>query len=86
MGGETGKEVADNLGGNSWKHSDYKNNGDYLVVTISNVSGDNFINDKIGNRLFCDPDNAYILNENDILISLTGNVGRVSKMTATKGV
>ena len=80
------KEVATIVGGNSWKHSDYKNNGDYLVVTISNVSGDNFINDKIGNRLFCDPDNAYILNENDILISLTGNVGRVSKMTAAKGV
>ena len=80
------KEVATIVGGNSWKHSDYKNNGDHLVVTISNVSGDNFINDKIGNRLFCDPDNAYILNENDILISLTGNVGRVSKMTAAKGV
>ena len=80
------KEVATIVGGNSWKHSDYKNNGDYLVVTISNVSGDNFINDKIGNRLFCDPDNAYILNENDILISLTGNVGRVSNMTAAKGV
>ena len=47
---------------------------------------DNFVNDKIRNRLFCDPDNAYILNENDILISLTGNVGRVSKMTAAKGV
>ena len=80
------KEVATIVGGNTWKPSDYRQNGDYLVVTISNVSGDAFIDDKIGNHVFCEPDNAYTLSENDILISLTGNVGRVSKMTAAKGV
>lgn len=79
-------EVARTLGGNAWKSSDYKEDGEYLVITIANVSGDVFINDTTGNRLNCSSANEFLLNENDILVSLTGNVGRVSKMSKVKGV
>lgn len=80
------KEVADIFGGNAWKSSDYLQDGKYLVVTIANVSGDTYINDSIGNHINCDNPNNFLLKKDDLLISLTGNVGRVSKMTSVDGV
>ena len=74
------------IGGNAWKSTDYSDSGEYLVVTIANVSGDVFINDAVGNHLSCDNPEGYLLDENDILVSLTGNVGRVSKMTRIQGL
>ncbi len=79
-------DVIDIIGGNAWRSSDYSDDGEYLVVTIANVSGEVIINDKIGNRISCDNPDKYLLNENDILLSMTGNVGRVSKMSKIKGV
>ncbi|MCP9305983.1 restriction endonuclease subunit S [Lacticaseibacillus paracasei] len=68
-------------GGNAWKSSDYSIDGDYLVVTISNVQGQRNINDKIGNKISVADPGKYLLRREDILVSLTGNVGRVSRMT-----
>ena len=78
--------VARILGGNAWKASDYSDDGEYLVVTIANVSGEVIINDSVGNRISCDNPDVYLLNKGDILVSLTGNVGRVSKMSNIKGL
>ena len=79
-------DVARILGGNAWKASDYSDDGEYLVVTIANVSGEVIINDSVGNRISCDNPDVYLLNKGDILVSLTGNVGRVSKMSNIKGL
>ncbi|KAA8378264.1 restriction endonuclease subunit S [Leuconostoc mesenteroides] len=68
-------------GGNAWKSSDYSIGGDYLVVTIANVQGQRNINDKIGNQISVADPGKYLLKREDILVSLTGNVGRVSRMT-----
>lgn len=73
-------------GGNAWKSSDYTENGTHLVVTIANVSGDVKINDTVGKYINAPETSEYTLNENDILISLTGNVGRVSRMSKTQAV
>ena len=79
-------DIGSVVGGNAWKSQDYVNEGTYLVVTIANVTGNVFIDDTLGNRIDCDTPDPYLLHEGDILISLTGNVGRVSKMTATSAV
>lgn len=79
-------DVASVLGGNAWKSSEYADDGDYLVVTIANVSGDVYIDDTIGNHISCESPNGYLLHGEDILVSLTGNVGRVSKMSNTRGL
>ena len=79
-------DVVEIISGNAWRSSDYSDNGEYLVITIANVSGEVFINDKIGNHISCDNPDKYLLNENDILLSMTGNVGRVSKMSKIRGV
>lgn len=74
------------VGGNAWQSSDYVNNGEYLVVTIANVSGEIIIDDSVGNRIDCENPDKYALHGGDILVSLTGNVGRVSRMSDVKGV
>lgn len=80
-------EVCTIQGGNAWKSDSYSSTGEYLVVTIANVTGEYFIDDKKGNRIDINPNEMqYVLKKGDILISLTGNVGRVSKMTESKGV
>ena len=55
--------------------------GKWKILTISNVSGERYINDKDCNciiKLPNDIQDHQVLKEGDILISLTGNVGRVS--------
>ena len=74
------------LGGFAWSSKEYTPRGEYLVITISNVTGDYFINDSIGNRINLEKESNYVLASGDILVSLTGNVGRVSKMGPSKGV
>lgn len=67
--------------GYAFKSSDYTDNGNYNILTIANVKGDRYIYasecNKIG-EIPKDIQNHQILKINDILISLTGNVGRVS--------
>ena len=74
------------LGGFAWSSKEYTPKGKFLVITISNVTGDYFIDDSIGNRINLEKESNYILGSGDILVSLTGNVGRVSKMGPSKGV
>jgi len=78
--------IADIVGGNAWKSIDYTENGSHLVVTIANVHGDYYMDDSVGNRINPEPNCTYELKENDILVSLTGNVGRVSKASKIKAV
>ena len=73
--------VAELFGGNAWKSSEYRPDGKFLVVTIANVNGNVFIDDSIGNRININGVSPYILHKGDILVSLTGNVGRVSRAT-----
>mgnify|MGYP002741189451 CR=1 FL=1 len=73
--------MAELFGGNAWKSSEYRPDGKFLVVTIANVNGDVFIDDSIGNRININGVSQYILHNGDILVSLTGNVGRVSRAT-----
>jgi len=75
-------EVIDLLGGFAFKSGDYSSNG-YQLIRIANVksgfidsSNPVFISEKLAEK-FSD----YILENNDILISLTGNVGRVAKIS-----
>jgi type I restriction enzyme S subunit len=79
-------DLAKVQGGNAWSSSDYVENGQYLVITISNITGNEYVNDFSGNYIDCINPGIYELFENDILVSLTGNVGRVSKMTKTRAV
>ena len=67
--------------GYAFKSDEYVNNGLYKIITISNVQGSRYIDisdcntiDKLPNDL----KSHQLLKLNDILISLTGNVGRVS--------
>ena len=78
-------EVCSIKGGNAWKSEHYSTDGKYLVVTISNVKGNEYIDDTYGNRIDT-VESQFILEQGDILISLTGNVGRVSKMTEVSAV
>ena len=67
--------------GYAFKSTTYSSKGDYQIVTIANVSGDRYIALTSSNKLLKIPNDIQshqILKINDILISLTGNVGRVS--------
>ena len=66
--------------GYAFKSSTYCENGNYNIITIANVTGDRYVSAD-SNRVLdqpCDIQEHQVLKENDILISLTGNVGRVS--------
>lgn len=74
------------LNGYPFNNSDYVDGGRYNIITIGNVTGDKYIHltDK-NNKIDRIPENIsehQKLKKNDILISLTGNVGRVSLNTA----
>ena len=76
------KEISIICNGYAFNAKDYKKEGLYNIITITNVQGNKYI-DNLNkcNRIRSIPDNInsyQILNENDILISMTGNVGRVS--------
>ncbi|MBU0998745.1 restriction endonuclease subunit S [Patescibacteria group bacterium] len=74
-------EVISLLGGYAFKSADYSDSG-YQLIRISNVqngyigeSNKIYISNSLSEKI-----NQYILKEGDILISLTGNVGRVAKI------
>ena len=75
------KEIGTLKNGYAFKNSQYDDDGLYNILTISNVNGNMYINDIFKNHysfLPKDIQNHQILKEKDILISMTGNVGRVS--------
>ena len=72
--------------GFAFKSETYVNNGDYKVITIKNVQ-DGYLDTNGANSVSCIPDKmpAYCnLNSGDILLSLTGNVGRCCFVTEDK--
>ena len=76
-------DIAELKNGYSFKSSDYDINkdGTYKIVTIKNVTGEQFISEDNYETVSFLPTNIrnhQILKKGDILISMTGNVGRVS--------
>ena len=70
--------------GYAFQSSKYNPLGKWKILTIANVPGERNINDEDCNciiNLPSDIQNHQVLKEGDILISLTGNVGRVSLCT-----
>ncbi len=67
--------------GYAFQSSKYNVLGKWKILTITNVSGERYINDEDCNSIINLPNDIQdhqVLKEGDILISLTGNVGRVS--------
>ena len=67
--------------GYAFKSSEYEKNGIFKIITIANVTGERYINTENCNKvnfLPTDIQKHQQLKNNDILISLTGNIGRVS--------
>ena len=74
-------EVCELKNGYAFKSSSYCRNGKYKILTIANVQGNRYISTedcKTISYLPKDLQEHQVLRENDILISMTGNVGRVS--------
>jgi len=74
-------DIATLKNGYAFQSSKYNPLGKWEILTIANVSGERYINDEDCNciiNLPSDIQNHQVLKEGDILISLTGNVGRVS--------
>ena len=67
--------------GYAFQSGKYNVLGKWKILTITNVSGERYINDEDCNCIINLPNDIQdhqVLKEGDILISLTGNVGRVS--------
>ena len=67
--------------GYAFQSGKYNAMGKWKILTITNVPGERYINDEDCNCMINLPDDIQdhqVLKEGDILISLTGNVGRVS--------
>ena len=74
-------EVCELKNGYAFKSTSYCRDGKYKIITITNVQGDRYISTedcKTISYLPKDLQKHQVLRENDILISMTGNVGRVS--------
>ncbi len=75
------KNFATLKNGYAFKSESYTDNGDFNIITIANVQGNKYIDTTQCNKINKIPNDIQphqILKNNDILISLTGNVGRVS--------
>ena len=67
--------------GYAFQSGKYNALGKWKILTITNVTGERYINDEDCNCIINLPNDIQdhqVLKEGDILISLTGNVGRVS--------
>jgi len=74
-------EIGELKNGYAFVSTSYKEGGKYKIITISNVTGERNTNTLKCNTIFELPEDLQShqkLKINDILISLTGNVGRVS--------
>ena len=74
------EQVADIYGGYAFNSKAYVNKGEYKIVTIGNVTGDKYISGNYNtiDRLPNNIQKPQVLSKGDILVSLTGNVGRIS--------
>ena len=74
-------EIGSLKNGYAFQSSSYNPKGEYEILTIANVTGDRYICSLGCNRILTKPSDLQThqeLKKNDILISMTGNVGRVS--------
>ena len=74
-------DIATLKNGYAFQSGKYNALGKWKILTITNVSGERYINDEDYNCIINLPNDIQdhqVLKEGDILISLTGNVGRVS--------
>ena len=74
------EQIADIYGGYAFNSKAYVNKGKYKIVTIGNVTGDKYISGNYNtiDRLPNNIQKPQVLSKGDILVSLTGNVGRIS--------
>ena len=73
-------DVSNLIQGAAWKSSQYVESGSNLLITISNLKNA-VVDTSFGNRLAevsADLQEKYGIANNDLLVSMTGNVGRVS--------
>lgn len=83
------KDVSDLKHGYSFKSSSYKKNGKYPIITIKNVTGGRSVSTNNADYIDILPDNInehQKLKKGDILISLTGNVGKASIVNANNNL
>ena len=74
-------DIATLKNGHAFQSSKYDTKGKWKILTIANVSGERYINEDDCNCIINLPNDIQdhqVLKEGDILMSLTGNVGRVS--------
>lgn len=73
------KSVVSLLSGYAFKSRDFVDNGQYKIVTIKNVQDGNFDGENVNTiaEIPSKTPSHCALNHGDILLSLTGNVGRV---------
>ena len=74
-------EIGSLKNGYAFQSSSYNPTGVYEILTIANVTGDRYICTSGCSRILTKPSDLQShqeLKKNDILISMTGNVGRVS--------
>jgi type I restriction enzyme, S subunit len=72
-------ELVDLQGGYAFKSSSYVDHGDYTVITIKSVQ-DGYLDTQSANHIDLLPEKLkphQLLEHGDVLLSLTGNVGRV---------
>ena len=80
------REVANIYGGYAFSSKTYVERGHYKIITIGNVTGEHFVSGEYNtiDNLPRNLQKEQILDDGDILISLTGNVGRISLVNGEK--
>ena len=80
------REYSKVLGGYAFDSKSYNSKGMYSIITIGNVSGNRYIDITNSSKILeipADIQSHQILHDGDIVISMTGNVGRVSIVKQT---
>ena len=77
-------EIAEIKTGYPFSSQEFSPNGKYLVITNGNIQdSSSYVDGAIGNRITINNQqilNEYILNTNDILVTMDGSVGRTAKV------
>lgn len=70
--------------------NDFDDDGEYLVITNGNIQNDSpSVNSSLGNRIEIENNailSEYVLNPNDILVTMDGTVGRTAKVLEQKQI
>lgn len=79
-------EISKIVNGYAFKSETYTDDGQFSIITIANVQDGKFILESVNkiNDLPNDIQGHQILHKGDVIISMTGNVGRVCRVTQEK--